>query len=352
MTAVDWHDCELDHRLRVYMIDPNDHGSVLGELETSLSGCAVTWGYDTDTKVSAKLHVPDWGAYVPNAWIRLVHEIEGTAYRRDLFTGFVWDEGAEYSAGGFGANPSLMGTLKALQLDRLTAPVAIGQGAKSKDVAALILDGSGQPYSIAGKAGNHRYADASVLDAGDDLLKCISSLCDDSGWELRVDGSGTVRISPYVHPADKAPRFDLDADAGDTLVLSSGLSRTTTSHQAASRSIAVYKKDDTVTTGYADVGRKSPLHPNRRGYTVAEVHEMRDMEEPVTRRQLQDLAKGFLEDDSEVSVEWSVKTMWLPLEEGDAVMWTPPGQKPRAAWCKTVDADLGTWTLNLTLKEA
>jgi len=351
MANIDWTNGKLNHELSVYMVDPCNHNVVLDKLEVDLEGNGITWGYETATKVSAKISVTNWDDYIENSWIQMIHTIAGTDYERVMFTGFVWDEGAESKSGTLGATPSLMGALKALELDRLTAPIIIGEGALSQDLAKTILDKSGQDYFINPNAGNYRYAETSVMDAGETRLKCMTDICDVAGYEMRVNGEGVIQVQKYIYPGYIVPSFVLDADAENTVVLSSGLSRSTNKHQVAGRSIAVYKKDEEVLVGYADVSSMHLASPSRRGYTVAEVHELHDLVEPVSISQLQNMAKEYLSDDSTSFVEWNVQTMWLPLEEGDVVAFIPSGMDARICVCKTVDADLHSWTLNLTLRE-
>lgn len=349
--AVDWTNTKLNHKLLVQMVDPRDHDAVLGELECDLDGNKVIWGNETDTKVSASISVTNWDTYIENSWIRLIHRIEEENYERVLFTGFVWDDSAEYRNNEFGAAPSLMSSLKALELDRLTAPITIGEGALSQDIVKTILNKSDQKYTIASDAGNYRYSETSVMDAGDTRLECMLAICEVAGYEMHVNGSGIIKVSKYIYPGYITPKFTLDSNASNTVVLSSGLSRTGNKYQVAGRSIAVYKHDEEVIVGYADVSSKHLASPKRRGYTIAEVHELHDLTEPVTQAQVQQLAKDYLTEDSTPFVEWNVATMWLPLEEGDTVVFIPPNGEPRTCLCKTVEADLHSWTLNLTLKE-
>lgn len=351
MTAIDWTDQKLDHRLTCYMVDPNNHDVILDVLELDLTGNQVTWGYETNTKVSAKISITDWNQYIDNAWIRLVHTIDGTDYERSLFTGFIWDDGMFYKSSVYGASPSLMGSLKALELDKLTAPITIGEGAFAKNLLKNILDKSGQDYHIASNTGNYRYTDTSVMDAGEKILDCVQNVCETASCEYHVSGDGVIQIVRYIIPSTANPKLEIDSNAGNTVVLAANLSHSTTRRQVASRSIVVYKQDEDVMVSYADVSSKHQASPKRRGYTVAEVHEVRDLAEPVTQKSLSDLAKEYLTEDSASSTEWSVTCMWLPLEEGDVVMFAPPGQDMRKCLCKTVDADLHAWTVGLTLQE-
>lgn len=349
MSEPDWTSTELLHRLKVQQLDPLTHEPLA---ELGVSGGSVSWDYYADARVSASLVVPDWTEYTAGRWLRLIHSVAGTDYERTLMTGYVWDDGGATSlSGGTSANPSLMGALKALQTDVLTAPITVAVGGYAEAVIKTICTGAvpSRSYELLSGYINHRYTSLHTIDTGTSRLSALYDVCDTAGDRLDVDGEGVVTIERYVAPSERTATMLIDADAPDTVVLD-GVSRSTSQPQEANRVLVTWRDGDESVSGYADVSSTSELAPGRRGYSIAEVKELTDMTEPHSAAHAAELAATYVKSQAS-QVEWTVSTMWLPLAGGDVVMWAPPGEDARKCLVKSCDADLTTWTLTLTLKE-
>lgn len=345
------------------MVDSNDKSHTLGELELSLASCSVTWEYYTDTRTSAAVSVRDWSKWVPNSWLRLVHEVPSCGYSRDLFTGFVWDEGRGPTGYGYeGATPSLMGAAKALETDRLAWPMSVGAGAKASDVLTWLCESALAECHVDGTVGSYRFSSAKVFDAGDTKLSVAMDLCDQLGARMDVDGRGAVVFSRYTSPSEMAPLLTIDCDSPDSPVLASGPSRSSDSRQTPSRMVVSFRDGDDQVSGYADVASGNPGSAEARGYRVTEHDSPSDAPEPHDQWRAQQEARARLPELSEATTEWDVDTRWLPLRGGDVVMFRPPAvwdergvsrtQQPvRKCLVKSCDADLVQWRLSMTLKE-
>lgn len=363
MAEPDWRSTELDHRLRCYMVDPTDRAHTLGELELAQGRNSVTWEYYTDTRTSAQVSAVDWRRWVPNSWLRLVHEVPSCGYSRDLFCGFVWDEGASLSALGYAdASPSLMSAAKALETDRLAWPLSVGEGAKASEVLAWLCESALADHREDGTVGSYRFGSAHVYDAGDTKMSAVMDICDQLGVRMDVDGRGTVVFSRYVAPASRAPSAVLDCDSPDSMVLTAGLAPSSDSRQSASRVVVTFRDGDEQVSGYADVAAGHPASAELRGYRVTESESPNDAPEPHDAWRAQTEARSRLPELSGSTEEWDVETRWLPLKGGDVVMFRPPAQWDargvarerqalRKCLVKSCDADLSQWRLKMTLKE-
>ncbi len=355
----DWADGELRHLLVAELVDPRDHSQSLGALEVAPSGCRMTEGYYTDTRVSASLSVPDWSAYDGFAWVRLRHEELRSGWSETMMTGIVWDEGVSESSGALRASPTVVSALKALDADAIPCPLVMGQGGRALSAAAKVCSDVGRPWRALPGATDYRFTDPRVWDAGTSRISVLFDLLELAGDRLGVDPDGVVTAARYVEPSRREPSMTLDALDPHGVVLATEMRRSSDSHQVPGRSIATWKgtvgegddRRDEQVGGYADVGSSHFASPGRRGYVVSEVHQVNDMAEPRTVAHAQRLARGFLPGDSAGTDEWEVECLWVPLHQGDAVDFRPPVGGPRLCLVKAVDVDLGAWTERLTLKE-
>lgn len=57
---IDWKDPRRVDNIHLYMVDPHNLDDVIGEIkDVTLSGCSLTFGYDTDTRASGKIQFLD-----------------------------------------------------------------------------------------------------------------------------------------------------------------------------------------------------------------------------------------------------------------------------------------------------
>ena len=350
MTAPDWTDPTLPHRLTVTMLDPATRATV-GTLEVSEDGCEVTESLDAATRASARITVPEWSRYVDGSWVRLTHTVDGTDWSEDLFTGFVWADDAAYRDGVLRAEPELVSSLKALETCQLAWPYVLDAGAWSSAGCVAMCEAAMQPWRMESGFVDHLFGEAAVWDVGETHLDVLADLCGLEGDDYDVSGDGTVRLLRRPDPDAVEPAFSLDADAPDTVVLASGLGVSTQRRQTANRAIVTYTGDDGDTwCGYSDAAGATAAA--RRGYIVSETFDLEDAPDPCTAMELQRLAAERLEEaNADGGDEWTVRSLWMPVHAGDVGTWTPPGGTPRRVRVIEATRTAGTWRTDLTLRE-
>ena len=357
MPTPNWHVNELDHEFHVYMVDPLDHSSVLGELEAYADSGSITWsnGNGDGVELTASLEIPDWTKWIDGTWLRVVHRIPSYSYSRILGTFMVWDEGASGGLSTFSGSPELVGVFRGIEYDYMPYILAVGEGASLKTVIARVMDATPVPYRFAGNFKDYRFTEPYVLDAGESRLEVMRQLCSLSGNLLKSGDEGYVLIEPKPDLVNKAPVYIIDCDSPDSIVFEGSVSQNSDKRQIAGRSIAIWngREDEGAASlsGYSDVNVRHFASPQRRGYVVSEVHDLEDLPEPKTSEHVEALARRWLKEDSTATISWSIETMWLPLENGDVVSFRPSGGTFRNCVVETIEANLSSWTTSLTLKE-
>lgn len=355
MIEPDWRSVSLAHRLRVDMVDPIDHSLRRGQLE--VSGGRASTDIEADTRASLALEAVDWTQWVPGSWVRVTHSVGD--WSETLFTGFLASDGHRWASGGETASPRFYGALKAIEGDRLTRPLVAGIGARSSELIGRVLDGATPPreWRLLPGFSDSRYQNVTVFDAGRGRLDVLSDLCDACGARYGVTADGVVTVGADVAPSLMEPTFELDAGASDTTVLAGSVTRSDGALTAASRSIVTHRASSSAASssravsGWADVPSSSQLSSGRRGFTVAEVHEVSDMTDPVSDAHAAMLARDWLPRDSEAPVEWQLDSAYLPVSAGDVGWWAPDGGRRRLVQVVCRDVDLATWVESLTLRE-
>lgn len=357
VASIDWSSPEVQHRLTVELVNATDHNSVLCPVELESSGNKISEGYYEDTRISASLSVIDWSAFDGYAWLRLTHSVDGTSYSETMLTGFVWDEGATVSRGVLTASPYVMSALKALANDYTTGALSVGQGGTAKSVASSVCRAAGRPIRFTGACPDFRFSDTRVWDAGTKRLDVLNDLADLMGARIDVDVWGSVVFDRYAAPSTREASMWLDAET-PSVVLSSDMKRSSDVHQTAGRAIVTWSgsegdgdaRHDVNVSGFADVSSRSVFSATRRGYQLSDVTQLNDMAEPHNASHAQQLARTCLPDETSGN-EWDVELLWVPIHEGDVVMFRPSGMEWRKCLAKSLDIDLNKWTISATLKE-
>ena len=348
---VDWADTELDAIVTVYQVDAHDKGAVIGTLP--IDSAAISHGYYTDTRASAKLTTWDADQLIPGAWLRVTMEVAGERF--DLFTGFITGVDEDYQPGGVLTSLELSSTLKALETDVSTELWCVAPGATVKQAMRAIMGRSGMPWRFTATAGDYRFTEQRLYDPGEAWLSILYDLAGAADIRIEVDGRGDVVLDGYRAPSVVSPAWVLDADSPRSVVLSATASRATDQYERPNRSLVVWKDDeaDRFITGYADLPALAPNSAARRGVTVTEVHELQDMPEPHSMAQAQRLAQQYLVEDAAATVEWSATIMLDgSITCGSVGLFGPGnGQTVRKVMVKDMDVDPLGMRMNLTLKE-
>ena len=358
MSTPNWSDPELDHEFHVYMVDACDHNSILGELEVYSDSASVSWsqGDDQGIGLTASIEVPDWNQWVKGSWLRIVHRIPSCNYSRILGTFIVWDEGVSGGLNSYTSSPELVGVFRGLEYDLLINNFSIGEGASMKDVMRRVMDATPIECRFSGTYNDYIFSGSYIFDVGESRLDVMRDLCDMGGDIMWPGDTGYVLITAKQDLINSMARFTIDCDSEDSIVYEGSVQEVTTARQVAGRSIAVWNGDDedegqVSLSGHSDVSSNHFASPGRRGYVVAELHELEDLSPPRTLIHVQEEAKRWLKEDSTSVTQWNIQTMWLPVVSGDIIDFRPPGGKFRHCVIDTVNADLGNWSTSMTLRE-
>lgn len=366
MAALDWTDAAKVNRVRVLMVDPRDVNRVLGELRgVDLSDSSLDAGYYSDTRTSGKLAVRGDG-WIRGSLLRIVHEIPERRYSNVLGTYIVTDDGAR-RGGKWGYDMTLQSRLYGLSTDKLNAPWTIAANAYAETAMRQIVAGA-EFYELVGAPNVYRFKGAQVMDTGTSRLSALFALANASSSRLDVTPNGDVLVEPYVAPRNRTPklRIDLRSSRG---VASGALTRTTNWLSMPDEVVVSYKWTETSSGGQgssqtiqrevhgsATVWQLAHQHRSNRGYRVTDHIEVRDLQPPTALR-AQQLAREYLERDSNENIEWQLETLYLPVWEGDVVeLYVPDGQEGytglRKCLVKSVSLSLdGAMPMRLTLKE-
>lgn len=354
MSEPNWESTELGHRLRVEMTDAMRHEDTLGRLDVDADSGSITMDTTTNTIAQASIVCPDWNQWIENSWIRIVHEIPEYDYRQVMGTFFVYSEGRSFKYGSTAASPSLYSSLKALSMDKVPSPIFVAEGAPISKVFGALLDPFAK-YRISPECGEYYYTSTYVIDAGTSKMEAMRSLCANVNWEYRLEGDGTIVFVPFQPYASRPIAYTIDARASRSVVHENTLKPEGSDRMTPGRSIVVWKGDNTddePVSAYADVTPDNMASPQRRGYIVAELHELSDLNGDRTSQNALIYARQFLEKDSRVLRKWSMDTLWLPIEIGDCVMFRPEDEDGfTRTIAQNIEYDLSKWKLKITLAE-
>ena len=348
---IDWKDPRLEHEWKFLQIDPHNLDTIRGELTgVALDGCSLSFGYETETRTSAKIKVIE-SDYIGGSWIRIVDTIPETGYREEIGTFIVAGiSGDTMETGMHTTEYELQSVLWALKEDYSGGHWTIGQGAYALtaiDAVAKLCE-----KAIRHKAGayDYRYGASKAYDMGTSYLSILKDICTTSGNYLSVDGHGRITIEPYLQPKERGISWELDATSERSMILDSGIDASTSLYDMESRAIVTFSGDNLEITAQADVPASSPASPQHRGYTKAKVYNASDLQ-PQTQAAAQALANRYVANNA-YGVSYSMTTMYFPCHCGEAVRYTDLQGVRHVCTIKNVDSiSLSSLTQKLTLKE-
>ena len=339
--------------MRVLAVDAQDHTHVIREMDLAEEAGSVSWDYTTETRVQATPSLADWSQWPENAWLRIVHELPDLGWSRVMFTGFVWEEGKGSELGGvIPAQPTLMSTIKALDVEVLASPHTVGAGVAMSDFFGRLMRDDGRKWRRGDTFRDYRMAEARTWGPDTSTLSCVDDLCDVSGSRLDVDPDGTLRLDGAISLSQRAPRCTIDANDPCGVVVEGSVTHGGDSRQTPSRYVvwSSETKDDVTNYGWgiADRPDNDPHGSVQRGYTVAKTDSLSD-DDGVSDYWAE--ARRRLALEASETRTWSATTMFLPLSGGDIVDFAPIDEAPRRCVVQACDVDLGAMTCALTLKE-
>lgn len=338
-----WRDGAREDVIRVQMVDPFDVDRVRGELAGVVtSGCSITEGYYTDSRVTAKVRAYEDG-YVGDSWLRIVHECPAYGYRAELGTFVVTKASRTSELGGTVTDYDLQSVLWAVSKDTLPCHWSVGEGALAREAFARICETVGKAHAVLPGAMDYRFAQTVVYELGDSFLSDLFDVADRSGNRVDVDGHGRITLGRYVAPSQREPDWVLDLEDPRGLVLAGGVSWAEEPGSVVNRVIVKHTNGESEVVGSADAAQT-------RGYTVAEVKSVQDLS-PETPARASQLAREYLQRGGGAGREYSVSALYFPVHEGDVVRLVTDGVR-HDCLVKEADVSLADMTVDLTLKEA
>lgn len=347
-TSIDWKEQNRKDKISAVMVDPHNLDSTRGELENLiLSGSSISFSYDSDTRVTAKLRT--FGSnYVPGSWIRIIHSV-GDEYQNELGT-FILQNDPSYT---FENNQmiyeyTLQSVLWGLSNDLTSTHFSIGEGAYSLavfDKICSVCEKTGQHNP---GARNYRYNNSKIYPIGDSFLSFLFDVCDSSNNRLDVDGHGRITIGPYTPPSEISASWEEDSSSEDTLLIADSIEYSSSSENIPGRTIVVYTNGDTEISATATLPASSPYSPEQRGYTIAKTYQVNDLKDP-TKSQLSQMARDYL-DETKLVNEINPSFLYFPCKCGETINLAIDHIKKKWLFY-SIDLDLETMHINTTLKE-
>lgn len=330
------------------MVDPHNLDIERGELTNLiLSGCSISYGYYTDTRVSAKIETLG-SNYIDGSWLR-IRLISGD-YSAELGTFVLQDDPeVEEKNGGETYTYDLQSVLWSLSKDMCIGHFAIGEGSYALDVFDRICNTCGRTSLKKAGTRNYRYTASRVYDIAETYQTILFDACEASNNRLDVDGHGRITIEPYFAPSQITPAWTIDADDSRTLLLSSGITTTSDSHNVIGRAIVVYKSGDTEITAIADRASTSPYSSAQRGYMISNKYQI-DSLTPETTAAAQALAEKYLSE-SEESVTAKVSMLYFPCKCGETMYLIRDGTRTKYLIQSIDPLNLKDMTMEMTVKE-
>lgn len=364
--ALDWKDLTREDKLTFLMVSPTNLNEIYGELDgVDLSSSSLDAEYYTDTRTSGSLTVVGDG-WIRGSLIRVVHSVPAWGWTRTLGTYIVTNDEAKRENGVWKYELTLQSMLFGLSTDLLVRPWTVAKNAMAIKAMRDCLNAAAFKHTIVSGANDYKLKTPQVMESGTSRLACLYSLCTMANDRLDVDGNGCVTVSKYVNPASKVPsaRIDLSDPRG---VAFDDLTRSTDWLQMVDIAAVSFKYSDSVKKGnktetvqreinaYAKVSSSMHQAHAQRGYTVTDFRSVSELT-PQTAAQAQKLANQYLKENAPELVEWELTTTYLPVWEGDVVeLVVHDGMEQykgiRKCLVKGVSLDLGSMTMELTLKE-
>ena len=344
---IDWGNGRLEHDIRVAQVDPHNLNAERGELEDLiLSGCSISYGYETDTRTTAKLKTLG-SNYIGGSWLRIYHTVGD--WTEELGTYVLQDEPSrELTAEGWVYTYELQSVLWTLSADYCPWHFSIGAGGYAVDAFDTICNTTHRDFLHISPR-NYRYSSSKVYEAGCSFLDILFDIADTSGNRVGVDGHGRITLSPYQLPAQITPAWTIDEADPRTVLLATGVSYSSSSHEVPSRTLVVYTSGDTEIIATADRPASSEYSSAYRGYTIADKYSVSDMV-PATNERARQLAQQYL-DAGRDAKELSASFLYFPCQPGEVLNLILDGEQKRYQ-IKSIDPlNLNDMTISTTLRE-
>ena len=351
-----WRDPAYVPTLRAYAIDSHNLDLVRCEIKNVQQEGSITWGYDSDTRVSASISVLD-PDFPDGSWIRLVADkTDGT---KDELGTFVISHIQREIVGenSILATYDLQSVLWSVSEDRAARHYGIGSGVKFQNAFAAVCNVCGRKYAFLPGSKNSTIGSNIVYEVDDSILTIMFDLVDRSNNRLDCDSHGRITVGAYTAPKSRSVDDTIDERDSRSIVLDDSLTEDDSSGEAYNRTIVYYKgrpegaENDIEILASSDVSTSDSISSNKTGFTRAQVHSINEMS-PVTQARANQLVNTYLADDRDRGIERSRKIMWIPMYYNtNIVEWTDKRGNKSKWLARTVDGNFADWTMSLTIKK-
>ena len=365
---IDWRSSGVSEGdITVEMLSPTNLTDSYGVLDgVILSGSKLSASYYGETRTSGTLK------YEGNGWrrgsfLRVIYNSKtDSRLKRVLGTYVATSDPAVRDHGSWVTTLSLQSAgLYTLSKDPHAEPWVLNSGAYVRDAMHSILKSVNRPYTD--DAHSNKYvSSAVVLERDKTTLSWLNSLASMSGLRLECNQNGSTAIKDYIQPSQKPANMTLDLSDPRGVVVNTNIKRTTDYLSIPGQTAVVFryttneKTSDNKTEAVehyitATATATGNAAPSVRGYNVVNYYNLSNLD-PQTQWHAQELADQYLREQTHETVEWTIKTTYLPLWEGDVInLVVPDGVNgysgTRKCLVKSVDIDLDTMALSLSLKE-
>lgn len=351
-----WADTGHSWDVRVDVVDQNNLENVRGSLrDVDLSQCTITEGYDTDSRVQARVGTSvrefEGDGYVDKSRLRIVLSVPEWGWSREMATGYVTDTELTLSQGFTNRRYTTDSVMWALGKDLLPWNVVCAKGQSMMEVTRWWLNTARMPFVEYG-TNDKRYGEAKSYEVGDSLLSTLFDMNDGLN-RLDMDGHGRVVIRAKPDERAASPIMTLDASDPRTLICSD-LVRTSDEWDIVSRVIVTASessgKEHRTIAGYADSDPSWPSAPQVRGYNIGKKESYDGGNEHPGVQELTDIARQKLWDAQPTSITWTFTTLFCDLHAGDVVTLIPFSYE-RKCLLTSVQTDFKDMTQKITAKE-
>jgi len=351
-----WANTEHTWDVSVAVVDQNSLENVRGQLrDLDLKQCSVTEGYDTDSRVQARIgtHVREFEAdgYVDKSRLRITLSVPEWGWSRELVTGYVTDSELTLSQGFVDRQYTTDSVMWALGKDLLPCNVVCAKGQTVMEVTRWWLNTARMPFIEYGP-NDRRYGETKSYEIGESILSTLFDMNDGLN-RFDMDGHGRMVIHAKPDPRAASPIMTLDASDPRTLICSE-LVRTSDEWDIVSRVIVTASESSNgeshTIAGYADSNPDWPSAPQIRGYNIGKKEGYDGPSEHPNAQELTNIARQKLWDEQPTSITWDFTVLFCDLHIGDIVTLVPFSYE-RKCLITSVQTDLGDMTQKITAKE-
>ncbi len=311
---MDWLDKTRIDRFTFEMIDPFNLDTSRGYLENVVSNSAkITWGYDTDTRVSGSLEAADHN-YIYGSLIRMHHYVDEYNFHEELGTFFVssTSKASQYTTK---ESFNLTSMLDRIAEDCFTKNFVVSANKTALDALRDIFGQYSVAYSISSNCNNKVYTEAVVYEVGENVLSTVFDIADFCNCDIDVNAHGVVEVKPYVSPSTKEPVFEFNDHNG---TVNGEISKDNDPFGAVNRVIVVSEKDEKTVSGFADVSSSSKIAYSKLGRRNTSVESLNELN-PFTDNAATNYAKGQIDQYEQDPSSFSFSGIYTNYQPGQVV---------------------------------